>query len=92
MTVVVGDSCAPYCLPVFKELAQESESNLVAMLRRVSFLDYGMGPNPEQYEMHNEMVYEEILNLALIIVLISSWTNPQTNDENFYAIAGANYR
>lgn len=86
LTVVVGDSHAHHtALPVFKELAQESESNLIAMLRPgCRFSTIGIGPNPEQCEMHNEMMYEEILNLAPDnLVLISSWTNPQTNDENF---------
>ncbi|WP_237188382.1 acyltransferase family protein [Rothia nasimurium] len=84
LTVIVGDSHAHHnALPIFKQIAEDTNSNIIAIIRpgcRFTFADF----QDEACQKHNTEAYEQILDLDPDnVVLISTWTNPRTTQEDF---------
>lgn len=86
LTVVVGDSHAHHtALPLFAAIAEQTNTNVMAMLRpgcRFTTLALTEDPN-DSCHRHNLEVQQQLLELRPdTVVVISTWTNPRTTQED----------
>lgn len=88
LTVVIGDSHAHHnALPIFKKIAQDTQTNVMAMLRpgcRFTLTPFTDNPDTDPCYRHNQEVYQQLLELRPDnVVVITTWTNPRTTQEDF---------